>query len=90
MSAVGFAPLPPEDAELESLREACKRLNFTIRAIKEAQACLSELNMGQARQRLNNAQWQAREAKKVLAEVGRAKKTKRALNQRHSGPSSLR
>ena len=77
MSAVGFAPQRPEDAELEQLREACKRLNFTIRAIKEAQVCLSQLNMGQARQRLNNAQWQAREAKKLLAEVGRAKKRHR-------------
>jgi DNA-binding transcriptional MerR regulator len=82
MSAVGFAPLSPEDVELERLREACKRLNFTLRAIKEAQACLSELNVGQARQRLNNAQWQAREAKKMLAELGRAKKTKTALSHR--------
>jgi len=77
MSAVGFAPQKPEDAELEQLREACKRLNFTIRAIKEAQVCLSQLNMGQARQRLNNAQWQAREAKKILAEVGRSRKRHR-------------
>ena len=75
MSAVGFAPQRPEDAELERLREACKRLNFTIRALKEAQAWLNQLNMGQARQRLNNAQWQAREAKKLLAEIGRAKKS---------------
>ena len=75
MSAVGFAPQKPEDAELEQLREACKRLNFSIRAIKEAQVCLSQLNMGQARQRLNNAQWQAREAKKILAEVGRGRKS---------------
>jgi hypothetical protein len=29
------------------------------------------MNMGQARERLNNAQWQAREAKKLLAEVGK-------------------
>ena len=81
MSAVGFAPQRPEDAELEQLREACKRLNFTIRAIKEAQACLSQLNMGQARERLNNAQWQAREAKKVLTEVGRARKTRTTAKQ---------
>jgi len=78
MSAVGFAPLPSGDSELEldQLREACKRLNFTIKAIKEAQASLSKLNMGQARDRLNNAQWQAREAKKILVEVAKAKKTK--------------
>jgi hypothetical protein len=74
MSAVGFAPLPPEDSELESLREACKRLNFALRAIKEAQASLTHLNIGEARKRLNNATWQAREAKKILAEVGRAKR----------------
>ena len=78
MSAVGFAPLSAEDSELDRLREACKRLNFAIRGIKEAQACLSKLDIGQARERLNNAQWQAREAKKVLAEIGAAKKNKRA------------
>ena len=76
MSAVGFAPLPSGDSELEldQLREACKRLNFTIKAIKEAQASLRKLNLGQARDRLNNAQWQAREAKKMLVEVGKTKK----------------
>jgi len=80
MSAVGFAPLSSRDSDLEldRLREACKRLNFTIRAIKDAQASLSRLNMGQARERLNNAQWQAREAKKMLVEVGKAKKKKTA------------
>ena len=71
MSAIGFSPRPTENDELDKLREACKRLNFTIRAIKDAQSCLSQLNMGQARERLNNAQWQAREAKKLLAEVGK-------------------
>lgn len=75
MSAVGFAPAKSEDSELERLREACKRLNFTIRAIKDAQGCLNKMNIGQARERLNNAQWQAREAKRVLAEVGRKKRT---------------
>ncbi len=76
MSAVGFAPLPAKDSELEKLREACKRLNFAIRAIKDAQASLTQLNVGETRKRLDNAQWQAREAKKVLAEVGRATRTK--------------
>ena len=78
MSAVGFAPLLSGDSEpeLDQLREACKRLNFTIKAIKEAQASLSKLNMGQARDRLNNAQWQAQEAKKVLVQLGKAKKRK--------------
>lgn len=80
MSAVGFAPLASRDSDLEldQLREACKRLNFTIKAIKEAQGSLSRLNMGQARDRLNNAQWQAREAKKLLVEVGKAKKRKKS------------
>jgi hypothetical protein len=73
MSAIGFAPGVSEDSELDRLREACKRLNFTLRAIKDAQAALTQLNLGQARERLNNAQWQAREAKKMLAEVGRSK-----------------
>ena len=73
MSAIGFAPGVSEESELERLREACKRLNFTLRAIKDAQAALTQMNLGQARERLNNAQWQAREAKKVLAEVGRSK-----------------
>lgn len=71
MNAIGFAPVPSEDDELDKLREACKRLNFTIRAIKDAQASISQINLGQARERLNNAQWQAREAKKLLAEVGK-------------------
>lgn len=71
MNAIGFAPVSSENDELDKLREACKRLNFTIRAIKDAQLSLSQLNMGQARERLNNAQWQAREAKKLLAEVGK-------------------
>ena len=71
MNAIGFAPVSSENDELDKLREACKRLNFTIRAIKDAQACLTQMNMGQARERLNNAQWQAREAKKLLAEVGK-------------------
>ncbi|HJP92017.1 MAG TPA: hypothetical protein VJ875_08695 [Pyrinomonadaceae bacterium] len=53
-------------------------MNFTIKAIKEAQGSLSRLNMGQARDRLNNAQWQAREAKKLLVEVGKAKKRKKS------------
>ena len=78
MSAVGFAPLPPQDSELEKLRETCKRLNYAIRSIKEAQDCLAQMNIGEARKRLKNATWQAREAKKVLAEVGRAKKPGRA------------
>lgn len=73
MNAIGFAPVPSEDSEIDRLREACKRLNFALRAIKDAQACLTQLNLGEARERLNNAQWQAREAKKVLAEVGRTK-----------------
>lgn len=71
MNAIGFAPVSSENDELDKLREACKRLNFTIRAIKDAQGCLGQMNMGQARERLNNAQWQAREAKKLLAEVGK-------------------
>ena len=74
MSAVGFAPSSSEDSELDRLREVCERLNFAIRGIKEAQASLSKLNLGQTRERLNNAQWQAREAKKVLAAIGAAKK----------------
>jgi len=73
MNAIGFAPGASEESELDRLREACKRLNFALRAIKDAQACLSQMNLGQARERLNNAQWQAREAKKVLAEVGTQK-----------------
>ena len=73
MNAIGFAPVPSEESELDRLREACKRLNFALRAIKDAQACLSQVNLGQARERLNNAQWQAREAKKVLAEIGKMK-----------------
>jgi len=73
MNAIGFAPVPSEESEIDRLRDACKRLNFALRAIKEAQACLSQMNLGQARERLNNAQWQAREAKKVLAEVGKTK-----------------
>jgi hypothetical protein len=73
MNAIGFAPVPTEDSELDRLREACKRLNFALRAIRDAQACLGQMNLGQARERLNNAQWQAREAKKVLAEVGKTK-----------------
>jgi hypothetical protein len=77
MSAVGFAPPTSEDPELDRLREVCERLNFAIRSIKEAQASLSKLNLGQTRERLNNAQWQAREAKKVLAEIGAAKKSKK-------------
>ena len=82
MSAVGFAPRSSDDPELDELREACKRINFTIKAIKDAQTCLMRLNIGQARERLNNAQWQAREAKKLLAEVGKAKKGKRRIQQR--------
>ncbi|HKR13180.1 MAG TPA: hypothetical protein VJT15_14055 [Pyrinomonadaceae bacterium] len=49
-------------------------MNFTIRAIKDAQGCLNKMNIGQAKERLNNAQWQAREAKRLLAEVGRKQK----------------
>ena len=80
MSAVGFAPSSSADSELEQLREVCERLNFAIRGIKEAQACLSKMNLGQTRERLNNAQWQAREAKKVLAQIGAARKNKSAIN----------
>ena len=83
MSAVGFAPPASEDPELDRLREVCERLNFAIRGIKEAQASLSKLNLGQTRERLNNAQWQAREAKKVLAEVGKTK-TKIPLQRRRA------
>jgi hypothetical protein len=36
---------------------------------------LNKMNIGQAKEHLNNAQWQAREAKRVLAEVGRKKKS---------------
>ena len=82
MSAVGFAPPTTEDPELERLREVCERLNFAIKGIKEAQASLTKLNLGQARERLNNAQWQAREAKKMLAQIGAAKKTKTATKRR--------
>src|SRR5215211_3683386 len=70
MNAIGFAPVPSEDSELDRLREACKRLNFALRAIKDAQASLRQMNLGQARESLDNAQWQARDAKKVLSEVG--------------------
>ena len=77
MSAVGFAPLPPQDSELEKLRETCKRLNYALRAIKEAQESLAQMNIGEARQRLRNATWQTREAKKILAEVGQSKKNHR-------------
>ena len=74
--------MPPQDSELERLRETCKRLNFAIRAIKEAQECLTKMNIGDARKCLNNATWQAREAKKMLAEVGRAKQTKTSSKHR--------
>jgi hypothetical protein len=57
-------------------------LNFAIKGIKEAQASLSQLNIGQTRARLNNAQWQAREAKKLLAKVGAAKKSKTVASKR--------
>jgi hypothetical protein len=90
MSAIGFAPMPSDDPELDSLREACKRLNFTLRAIKDAQEFLNQLNIGQARDRLNNAQWQAREAKKVLAEVGKAKQSNTTIKQRPPGSSRAR
>jgi hypothetical protein len=80
MSAVGFAPSSTEDPELEQLREVCERLNFAIKGIKEAQASLAKLNLGQARDRLNNAQWQAREAKKILAQIGAAKKKRKRLS----------
>ena len=83
MSAVGFAPPASEDTELDRLREVCERLNFAIRGIKEAQASLSKLNLGQTRERLNNAQWQAREAKKILTEIGAAKKTRTTVKQRN-------
>jgi hypothetical protein len=76
VSAVGFAPSSTEDSELRLLREACERLNFAIRAIKDAQECLNQLDIGQTKARLNNAQWQAREAKKLLAKAGTAKKSK--------------
>lgn len=89
MNAIGFAPVSAENDELDKLREACKRLNFTIRAIKDAQSCLSQLNMGQARERLNNAQWQAREAKKLLAEVGKEMNGDRVQQQRHRRSSRL-
>ena len=82
MSAVGFAPISSEDSELEQLREACKRLNFTLRAIKDAHVCLGKMNVGQARERLNNAQWQAREAKRLLAEVGKTRKSRNPVKQR--------
>ena len=85
MNAIGFAPVPSEDSEIDQLREACKRLNFALRAIKDAQACLSQLNLGQARERLENAQWQAREAKKVLAEIGKTKSTERIQPRRSRG-----
>ena len=81
MSAVGFAPPSADDPELDRLREVCERLNFAIKGIKEAQASLSKLNLGQAREQLNNAQWQAREAKKLLAEIGAAKNGKRKTKQ---------
>lgn len=74
--------MPPQDPELEGLRETCKRLNYAIRAIKEAQECLTKMNIGEARKRLNNATWQAREAKKMLAEVGRAKNTNKSSKRR--------
>ena len=35
MNAIGFSPVASENDELDKLREACKRLNFTIRAIKD-------------------------------------------------------
>ena len=89
MNAIGFAPVSSENDELDKLREACKRLNFTIRAIKDAQSCISQLNMGQARERLNNAQWQAREAKKLLAEVCKERNGDR-FQQRSSRSSRLR
>ena len=89
MNAIGFAPVSSENDELDKLREACKRLNFTIRAIKDAQSCLTQLNMGQARERLNNAQWQAREAKKLLAEVGNEMNGARS-QQRSTRASRLR
>ena len=82
MSAVGFAPSSSENSELERLREVCERLNFAIRSIKEAQASLSKLNLGQTRERLNNAQWQAREAKKLLAQIGASRKSSTATKQR--------
>lgn len=82
MNAIGFAPVPSENDELDKLREACKRLNFAIRAIKDAHASLNQFNMGQARERLNNAQWQAREAKKLLAEVGKQMNSTKS-QQRH-------
>ena len=84
MSAVGFAPSSTEDSELEQLREVCERLNFAIRGIKEAQASLSKMNLGQTRERLNNAQWQAREAKKILAQIGAAKKSMTSTNKRQT------
>lgn len=74
--------MPPQDSELEKLRETCKRLNYAIRSIKEAQDCLTKMNIGDARKCLNNATWQAREAKKTLAEVGRAKQPNTSSKQR--------
>ena len=60
-------------------------MNFAIRGIKDAEECLSQLNIGQTRARLNNARWQAREAKKVLSAIGAAKtRTKTTTKQRHS------
>jgi hypothetical protein len=83
MSAVGFAPSPSEDPELDRLREVCQRLNFTIKAIQDAQASLTQLNIGQARRRLKNGLWQAEEAKKLLV------KRKRPGRRQRSGVPGL-
>jgi hypothetical protein len=71
MNAVGFIPVEPEHPDLEKLREACQRLNFTIKSITDAHKAMSHLNVGQAQDGLNNALWQVRQAKKMVCAVGK-------------------
>jgi len=75
MSSIGFAPLP-KASETDQLRSVYRTLHRLQTNLENLEACLKKGNAKQAEHHLALAEWNAEEAKKVIAAVGQSKSDK--------------
>jgi hypothetical protein len=74
MSSVGFVPGTVK--EIETLREAWKKLNDLLKNLANAEASLQKHDLQLTAVHLKVAKWNVDQAKKAIAAVGQAKNQK--------------
>jgi ferritin-like metal-binding protein YciE len=72
MSSIGFAPR--SGSEVEQLRSAYKSLNDVTRNLASVAKCVKNQDLKMAEHHLRAAEWHLGQAKRIIADVGQAKR----------------